>query len=328
MITPKNDRRENPNPNLKFYNWLSPRPTHWRDAFFFHSLINKFRPDCLISTFGSVNISTLVGWLNRIPHRVVWYRTLSKQIIADNGNPAWKNNFFRLRKKFVYRFVTQFIANSQAALEDLQSLYQIAAKKCAVFHLLINDNLTAKSIVKTNKIVCVGRLHPSKGQDVLIRAAALLKKSVPSISVEFIGEGSERQNYENLAQTLGVGKECQFVGSVSPDEVLRRMAAAAVCVVPSRNEALGLVGIEAQSVGTPVIGSQIDGIAEVIVNGQTGFLVPPTDENAFAEKIALLLNDGNLREKLGNQAHAHFEEKFNLKNITRHADFFEELVRS
>lgn len=317
---------ENQNSNPKVFNWISKRPTHWRDAQFLRGLIKQFRPDCIVATFASVNVCALVGWANRVPHRVVWYRTLSAQIDADNQNPRWKNNLFRLRKRIVYLFATKFIANSEASSLDLQNVYKIEESKCSVLHLLVAEPEIGFPPEKSHKVVCVGRLHPSKGQDILIRAIASLKQTVPSISVEFVGDGSARAEYEKLARDLGAEKHCEFTGFVSAGEVLKKMAAAAICVVPSRNEALGLVVIEAQSVGTPIVASRVDGIKETVIDGQTGFLVPPLAVEDFAEKIRLLLVDEELRGQMATNARTHFENNFSLKLISRHAAFFESLI--
>lgn len=314
------------NEKFEICEWQSARPTHLRDALFLHELIKRFRPDCIISTFASVNVCTLIGWLNRIQHRVVWYRTMSQALEIDIKMSAWKIFLYRWRKRLIYRLATGFVANSQAAADDLQNVYGTNGKPCSVLHFLVAEPTINFTRTKTNEIVCVGRLHPCKGQETLIRAVARLKDVFPQITVDFIGGGREKENYERLAKSLEVEKNCRFVGSVSSAEVFCRMAAAAICVVPSRNEALGWVNIEALSVGTPVVASRVDGIKEVVLDGETGFLVAPTDVNAFAEKIELLLKDESLRTKFERQAGIHFKNNFSLAHITRHADFFESLT--
>ena len=105
------------------------------------------------------------------------------------------------------------------------------------------------------------------------------------------------------------------------------MASASISVAPSRNEAFGLVNIEAQGVGTPVVASAIDGIMETVLDGETGFLVSPGDIEEFTNKIKQLLGNENLREKLGFRARSHFMEKFSIEmNICEHASWFENII--
>jgi phosphatidylinositol alpha-1,6-mannosyltransferase len=173
----------------------------------------------------------------------------------------------------------------------------------------------------------VGRLYRSKGQATLIEAAPRIREAAPGVTIEFIGDGPERENYEALAARLGVGDCCRFTGTLPLQEALARVASSAVSVTTSRSEALGLACVEAQAVGTPVVASAVDGIAEVVIDGETGFLVPWDDAGAFAEKIVALLKDGELRKEFGLRARKHFEEVFSDRNIARHADIFEQLVQ-
>ena len=109
---------------------------------------------------------------------------------------------------------------------------------------------------------------------------------------------------------------------------MEALARASVCVVTSKNEAFGYVGAEAQAVGTPVVASEVDGIVEVVLDGETGFLVPPEDAAAFAEKIKVLLLDDALREQFGVNAREHFLKTFSTSNIARHVDHLEQLTRA
>jgi len=316
--------------NFHVRSFPSPRPTRPRDFLFLYRLIREYHPDCLIANFGAGNVMTLVGWLTRVPNRVDWYHTLSTQVLADSPYSPWKNWLLLKRKQFVYRFATQIIANSVAAVEDVQHVYRIPAHKCHVFYYTLADPLPNLSPCQPDgrpSILCAGRLWPTKGQDTLIRAMALLKNSVPDAKVEFVGDGPQRETYQRLAQELGVADRCTFAGNVPHDEVLARMAAATVCVVPSRSEAFGIVNIESMAVGTPVVASQVGGIVEIIRDGQDGFLVPPDDPQALANRLYLILSDPALRAQMGQNARQHFLDRFEQRaNIVKQADWFEALV--
>jgi glycosyltransferase involved in cell wall biosynthesis len=176
-------------------------------------------------------------------------------------------------------------------------------------------------------LVCPGRFSPSKGQDVLISALALLPPSAAQTRVEFLGSGPTLEGLRQQARQAGVADRCLFTGSVAHDEVLRRMSRARATIVPSRDEAFGLVNIESLSVGTPVIASNVGGIPEIIRDGVEGFLVPSGDSKVLAEKIARLLPDCGLRERLGLNARQRFLNEYEDAAVVRkQADWLEHSV--
>jgi len=226
--------------NPAIYTWPSERPTRLRDAVFLLRLIWKYRPACLIANFAAVNLMSLAGWLAGVPTRVVWYHTISGQLSQDGAGDGWKTKLLRWRKRLVYRAATHMVANSAASSADLQQVYDVPKSKCRVFLNSLADPLKGMpapvSMPVDGRLICVGRLFPSKGQDVLIRALALLKAG-KAVQVEFVGEGPSRGAYQQLARELEVGDQCVFAGQVEHGEVLKKMAASVATVVPSRSEA-------------------------------------------------------------------------------------------
>ncbi len=320
---------ESPTTNPAVYAWPSRRPTGWHDAAFLYRLIRRDRVDCTIANFGSVNVMTLVGWLTGVQARVAWYHTLSSAIDADSSLPRWKLRLLRLRKLPVYAAATHVIANSEAARDDACRTFGVPADKCHVFLNSLADPLEHGpcALREPGLVACVGRLHPCKGQDVLVRALARLRDTHPELRVEFVGDGPSRAECERLAAELGVADRCRFVGSVSHDAVFQRMASAAVVVVPSRSEAFGLVNAEALAVGTPVVASRVGGIPEVVRDGVDGFLVPPDDDRLLAERLSLLLSDETLRRQMSGNARQGFLERFEAtKCIAEQVRFFERIV--
>jgi glycosyltransferase involved in cell wall biosynthesis len=176
-------------------------------------------------------------------------------------------------------------------------------------------------------LICVGRLQQSKGQDILIQALPALVKHFPTVLVEFLGEGPMRTKYQALAKDLGVEGHCRFLGKVELTQVLSRMAAAWLTVVPSRTEAFGLVNVESMSVATPVVASNVGGIPDIVSDGLNGFLVPPCNPEALATKLGLLLGDKTLREKMGRNARDRFCETFEQSAVVKEqVDWLELLV--
>jgi len=284
----------------------------------------------MIANFGAVNVMNIVGWLNRVPCRVNWYHTLSTQNEIDTTEAAWKNAILNWRKRAVYRLATTVMANSEETRQDAINAFRIKRTKTHVFFYSLPDsaNSLPDAIRSDNYfIICPGRLDRSKGQDVVIKSLAYLKSAGIKPQVRFVGAGRQLSMYQALAEEAGVKGQCVFVGSVPHEEMFREMAAAAFTIVPSRSEAFGLVNVESMSVGTPVIASAVGGIPEIIRDGVDGYLVPPDDPEALAEKMKLLLSDPTLREQMGENARQRFLDMFEqTKNIEQQVLWFEELV--
>jgi glycosyltransferase involved in cell wall biosynthesis len=319
--------------NPAVYSWPSKRPTKLKDAVFLSRLIHQYHPECVLANFGAVNWMLLLGWAQGVPHRVAWYHTTSKAVDLGAHSGVWQLKLLRLRKTLVYKFATMVLAVSQAAAEDLQRVFHVPRSKCRVFYNSLTDpqlSLQLKNCITVpQRVVCVGTMSPIKGQDVLLRAVGLLRRSLPELRVELIGGGPSLGEYQRLAAELRVSDICCFAGALPHAEVLQRMAQAAVTVVPSRSEAFGLVGIESFAVGTPVVASAVGGIPEVVRDGEDGFLVQPDNPVALAEKLQLLLTDAPLRSRFGCQARERFHHAFEQRtSVKTQAEWLQTLLAS
>lgn len=308
-------RRPEANPAIEV--WPSPRPVKARDARFLLALLRRHRPRALIANQAPTNLMMLLGWLRRVPVRVAWHRTLTAQIEAGSRGPlaALTHPLLRARKRLVYRAATHLIANSEASREDLERHFAVPARRCRVFLNSLADPLPALEAEgaparEEGLVVCPGRFHPSKGQDVLLRALPAVRERFPGARLEFLGGGPTLEECRRLAEELGVEAAVTFRGTVPRDEVARRLAAAAVAAVPSRSEAFGMVNVEAMAVGTPVVASRAGGIPEVVRDGEEGRLVPPGDPAALAAALSDLLAAGELRRRLGAGGRRRFLERF------------------
>lgn len=307
--------------NPAYFTWPSYRPTHLKDAIFLRKLIKRYQPDCLISQFGSVNLMTLVGWSMRVPLRMARYETASRAIEVDTNLSKQKMRWLRLRERWILGFATHILANSNAASEDAQKLYKIPSRKLHVFYnYLIDPNVgpKEKEFLSTDpyRIVCVGRFNHSKGQDILIRALSLLPESLP-LSLEFVGVGETLPACMTLAEELGVRERCQFSGSVPHDQVFRKFASASCSVVPSRGEAFGYICVESLAVGTPVIGSRVGGIPEIVRDGLDGFLFTPDDPRDLADKLNHFLSPSVNHFDMQQNARHRFYDGFEADKVLK-----------
>lgn len=156
-------------------------------------------------------------------------------------------------------------------------------------------------------VVCVARLVPKKGVDVLLRAMALVSASRPQTRLDIIGDGPLREELEALTAELGLAAAVQFLGPRSNAESLATIEGATVFALASRvppdgdTDALPVVLREAMIRGRPVVTTAVAGIPE-LVDESTGWLVPPDDPAAFADGLLTALNDPEESTRRGNAA--------------------------
>ena len=150
-------------------------------------------------------------------------------------------------------------------------------------------------------VLYVGRLLRIKGAHHLLGAFSRVLARSPLACLLIVGDGEERQTLQTSAQRLGLGPRVAFLGSLPHEDVIRCMRAADVLVLPSLVESFGIVLLEAMSCGLPVVASRVLGIPYLVEDGLNGFLVPPGDEEALADRITALLSDPDLRARMGEQ---------------------------
>ncbi len=147
-------------------------------------------------------------------------------------------------------------------------------------------------------VVCVSRLVPRKGQDMLIRAMPAIRDRVPGAALVIVGGGPYRTSLHRLAHTFGVAEHVVFTDGVPGDELPAHHAMADVFAMPCRTrgsgldvEGLGIVYLEASSTGVPVVAGRSGGAPETVVDGQTGHVVDGWDVGAIAAAVGDLLAD-------------------------------------
>jgi L-malate glycosyltransferase len=174
-------------------------------------------------------------------------------------------------------------------------------------------------------VVCVAHLIPQKGIHHLLDAFARMARNVPRRLV-VVGDGPEAAALASQARALGVSHQVEFLGLRS--DVPQLLGRADVFVHPAVwAEAYGLTITEAMAMERPVIASAVGGIPELIVNGDSGLLVPPGDVAGLAAALDRLAEDPTLRRRLGTQARLRVVERFNLRQCVRgHIDWCEEAM--
>ncbi|OKI77618.1 glycosyltransferase family 4 protein [Micromonospora sp. CB01531] len=166
-------------------------------------------------------------------------------------------------------------------------------------------------------VVCVSRLVPRKGQDMLIRAMPEIRRRVPDAALLIVGGGPYRATLEKLARQTGVERDVVFTGSVPSAELPAHYAAGDVYAMPCRTrnrgldvEGLGIVYLEASATGLPVVAGDSGGAPDAVREGETGYVVRGRDVAQLVDRVATLLADRDLARQLGGAGRAWVEKEW------------------
>ncbi|KAB1914879.1 glycosyltransferase family 4 protein [Micromonospora sp. AMSO31t] len=166
-------------------------------------------------------------------------------------------------------------------------------------------------------VVCVSRLVPRKGQDMLIRAMPEIRRRVPDAALLVVGGGPYRAALHKLARQVGVERDVVFTGSVPSAELPAHYAAGDVYAMPCRTrnrgldvEGLGIVYLEASATGLPVVAGDSGGAPDAVREGETGYVVRGRDVPQLADRVATLLADRDLARQLGAAGRAWVEREW------------------
>jgi D-inositol-3-phosphate glycosyltransferase len=255
------------------------------------------------------------------------------------------------KERQVMEKVDRIVAATPAEEAQLQWLYGVDLNKVATippgvdlrrFHPISLQEARHRVGVPLDDrmILFAGRIEPLKGVDTLIRAIAILRAGCPDpapcLHLAIIGgdpndpsqENAEMERLKQMRVELGIEDVVTFLGAKDQDTLHYYYSAAEVVVMPSHYESFGMVALEAMACGTPVIASEVGGLAFVVQDGETGFHVEAQNEQALAGKLSLILDDPALREKLGRQAVA-YAQRFSWSRIADQLlTLFDEVLRS
>ncbi|MEM1391918.1 MAG: glycosyltransferase [Cyanobacteria bacterium P01_H01_bin.150] len=165
---------------------------------------------------------------------------------------------------------------------------------------------------KGKHLLYVGRLSAVKGLPILLESLVSLKQQHPDVILKVVGDGSDRTYLEQMTADLGLENNVAFVGYKSQAEVRKYFEETDVFVLSSFAEGVPVVLMEAMAAGVPVVATQIAGVSELVENGVSGYIVPAGDTVSLTQSIEKLLNDCQLRTKLGRAGRSKVEEEFNI----------------
>ena len=232
------------------------------------------------------------------------------------------------------RIADRIVSPTPAELAQLQWLYQADVRKVVIIppgvdlgHFYPIPVEEAKEFIGVNPcesvVLYVGRIEPLKGIDTLIDAIGILKHKGVIVCLSIIGgdpdlspeaKSAEMARLQTLRERDDLKDLVAFLGRRSQDTLPYYYSAAEAVVVPSHYESFGMVALEAMACGTPVVASQVGGLAFLVQDGVTGFTIPVEDPHALAERLILLVQDAELRKKMSASA-ANFALNYSWQKI-------------
>jgi sugar transferase (PEP-CTERM/EpsH1 system associated) len=211
------------------------------------------------------------------------------------------------------RLVDAFVCVS-GDVEALSRSQGVAPDKLKIVRNGIDLNRFAFSGLKAQgPAVTVARLSPEKDVANLICATELAAREVPDLRVEVAGQGVCFDELNRLSAEMNLADRVQFLGEV--DDVPSLLIRARMFVLPSRSEGIPLTVLEAMARGLPIVATRVGGLPEVVIEGETGFLVPPSDPAALAAAMVRLFRDEILGYRMGEAGRRRVEQAFDIRRM-------------
>ena len=217
----------------------------------------------------------------------------------------------------LFNISNAFSAVSFSVVEELKE-YNIESSKITVFGNGVNEKMffpISKAESKKKYILYTGILRARKGLFDLLECAKIVCSSRPDVHFVIVGKGPFSLKLEKEVRSRKMQKQVTLLGYVSREKLIELYQNATLHLVPSHYEGLPTVILEAMACGLPVVATDICGNKEVISSGRNGFLVPPKSPKAMADVVLMLLEDGNLRERIGKAARVTIEERYTWDKI-------------
>ncbi|QCT93960.1 glycosyltransferase family 4 protein [Caminibacter mediatlanticus TB-2] len=295
---------------------------------------NKKRPDSILKTakFLFVNFKKI---LKKQKYDVVHIQYMApgslaflifkvlgvKKIIVHVHTPGhiYKNKKIpRLIMKLSNAFVC-VSKSSEKSFFDVEgelfntTLIENGRKHFTIYNCIELPKKIEKNCNQTFTIGVVSRLTYEKGIDILLNAIFELKKKIENYKVVIIGDGYEKEKLVKLTKKLQIEDKIEWKGFIPKENLSNYYSIFDVVVIPSRFEGFGLTAIEAMSYKIPVIASNVDGLKEIIKDGEDGLLFNKEESKILADKILQIYKDQRLKNKLGENAYEKVKQKFSYE---------------
>lgn len=267
-------------------------------------------------SFHSNFLGALMGRLKKTP-----------AVIASQYNITPRHLKYRaFFNRMTARLATLFIANSERVKRHLVDGEGIPERKVRRVYLGVDPQEFQEGIrpIRSREhyglpsrgilVGTVASLTPQKGHSVLLEAVPRIAASCPHVSFAFIGEGGLEGSLRAKVHALGMDNRVFLLGPVPALEIMGLLD---IFVLPSLWEGMPVALLEAMSMERPVVATDVGGVGEAVLDGETGILIPPGDPDSIARAIVALIRNVNLRAALGKRARKRVEATFSFEKGAR-----------
>lgn len=250
----------------------------------------------------------------------------------------FKTYIFKTIERRLAKRSTGIIAISELQKEELTHDHKICSeKKITVIPLgfdlhKFHENLEEKRInvrkeyqIKEDEIAVaiIGRLAPIKNHSLFLKIIErVAKQTNKNLAVFIVGDGTERDNIEKKIKEMALGSHVRFILTSWIKDIGTFNAGMDIMCLTSNNEGTPVSLIEAQAANIPVVSTDVGGVRDVVLDGETGFVVPKRSVEKFSEKLLLLVEDEKKRKKMSQNGWAFVEQKFHYTTLVKNMESY------
>lgn len=294
--------------------------------------IRAFSPDIVQVNGGrAVKYGALARYIESASSWRLIYRNI--------GNPRdWLlSRFHRIfYKKVVAPRLDGVVGVSRTTLQAVKEFYNLSipmihiprgVEPSALVPVKKREKIYQETLTPSHApvLLYVGSLTPEKRLDRLLRVVSHLRGELPEVHLWLVGDGPLRSQLLEQARVMGLENYIRLLGVQA--DVASYMQAATLLLLTSDTEGIPGVILEAGLLGLPVVATRVGGVAECVLDGETGMLAEPQDERKLAQIVADLLQDPDRRAKMGRSANRWIHENFTMDKIAqRYIDFYETVL--
>ncbi|MFH1855697.1 MAG: glycosyltransferase [Candidatus Omnitrophota bacterium] len=253
-------------------------------------------------------------------------------------NKVKKIIFLMVDKLVTVRLADKIISASKSIADDLIQKENASKEKSMVIYAGLDLKVYDKyiEIGKIRKefsidsevplVGMIGRINAQKAHQYLLQAATEVIRGIPNAKFLIVGDGPLRKKQEKLAEDLGINTHIIFTGQRK--DIPEIMADMDIAALSSLTEALAVVNLEAMVMRKPVVSFDVGGVAELVVDNETGFLIISKDTRAFANAIINLIKDKDKAKKMGIAGRKRVEENFTLElMVKKHEELYSSILK-
>ena len=259
-----------------------------------------------------------VNVIGRLIGRLTGHR---RMVTLQRSVDTWRRFWHIWLDRLTSRWITLYVSNTQAAANRLQATEKIHPSKIKVIENGINTSAfdqTKKGLVRAELaieltrpvVTCVANFKEVKGHRFLIDAIDAIRNQYPNICLWLVGDGPLRPEIERQVNRLKLENVVMILGQRS--DIPEILADTDIFVLTSLWEGMPNAVLEAMAGQLPVVATRVGGIPEMIVDGESGYLVPPGDPTAIVDALASLLDDPKHRHEMGNAGYLRVRSYFNI----------------